>query len=247
MKNTMYITLPNLLRAILVQTVQTIKEQWCLIAGNPRQKKFAVLLLIVILALAVMQIDISRQIDTDSLIRIHVLGSSNSETDQALKLKVKDAVVAYLAPQLENSQSLEESRVIIQNNMAQITHIANETLAFEGSTDTVSLEYGHFDFPIKYYGSFSLPAGNYEALRILIGEAQGRNWWCVLFPPLCFTDSNIQNSADTISGKYTDETPEQKIVIKWRGKELIEKWMNRNSPQLTINQLAGNLLYNSIF
>ena len=228
MKNTMYITLPNLLRAILVQTIQTIKEQWCQIAGNPRQKKFAVLLLIVIVALAAMQIDISRQIDTDSLIRIHVLGSSDNEADQALKLKVKDAVVAYLAPQLEDSQSLDESRAIIQNNMSHITQIANETLALEGSTDTVSLQYGHFDFPIKYYGSFSLPAGNYEALRILIGEARGRNWWCVLFPPLCFTDSNVQTDTeytDLSSGKYTADVPEQKIVIKWRGKELIEKWM----------------------
>ena len=229
MKKTMYITFPNLLHAILVQGVQTIKNASHNIFQNPLQKKFFILLLMVVLALIAMQIDISRQIDTGSLIRIHVLGNSNSESDQALKLKVKDAVVAYLAPQLECSKSLDESREIIQKNMSQIANIANKTLAQQGSSDTVTLQYGNFDFPIKYYGGFSLPAGNYEALRILIGEAAGRNWWCVLFPPLCFTDSNAQATEDEASaapsGKYTADAPKQKIIIKWRGKELYEKWM----------------------
>lgn len=230
MKNTMYITLPKLLKAIITQALPRFKNEYRKIIHNPLQRNFAVFLLIVVLALTAMQIDISRQIDTDALIRIHVLGNSNSEADQALKLKVKDAVVAYLAPQLDCSQSLDESRTIIQKNMSQIVQIANETLSQNNCTDTVTAQYGHFDFPIKYYGSFSLPAGNYEALRILIGEAQGRNWWCVLFPPLCFTDSNVQintegENPDTSLGKYTADTPEQKIVIKWRGKELIEKWM----------------------
>ena len=226
MKKNIYITAPALLKAIFVQNVHTSKREWNRITHDPLQRKFIVIVLIVSLALIAMQIDISRQIDTDTHIRIHVLGNSNSETDQVLKLKVKDAVVAYLAPQLERSQSLDESREIIQKNMSQIVSVANVTLAQEGSTDTVTLQYGHFDFPIKYYGGFSLPAGNYEALRILIGEATGRNWWCVLFPPLCFTDSSVQpdDIADT-SGKYTNDIPTQKIVIKWRGKELYEKWM----------------------
>ena len=228
MKKTMYITFPQLLRAIFTQSIQWAKKECHKLIEHPLQKKFMLLVIVVALALVAMQIDIVRQIDTDSLIRIHVLGSSNSEDDQAIKLKVKDAVVAYLSPQLESSQSLDESRAIIQNNLGQITQIANATLAQNNSTDTVILQYGRFDFPVKYYGSFSLPAGNYEALRILIGEAQGRNWWCVLFPPLCFTDSNVQynetENPGTQSGKYTNDMPEQKIVIKWRGKELLEKW-----------------------
>ncbi len=189
------------------------------------QRKFAVVLLMVTLALVAMQIDISRQIDTKSLIRIHVLGNSNSDYDQDLKLKVKDAVVAYLAPQLEQSNSLDESRSIIQNHLPQIKQVSEDTLKLYCNTSKVSLQYGHFDFPIKYYGAFSLPAGNYEALRILIGEAQGRNWWCVLFPPLCFTDSNVTSTtqSDNPSGKYTDAAPESKLVIKWRGKELLQE------------------------
>ena len=234
MKRNMYITLPSLLQAIIVQNIQTMKHHAHHLMQTSPQKKFAVLLLIVILALIAMQIDISRQIDTDSLIRIHVLGNSNNEQDQALKLKVKDAVVAYLAPQFEASQSLEQSRTIIQQELSQIAQIANETLAAHGSSDTVTLQYGQFDFPVKYYGSFSLPAGRYEALRILIGEAKGRNWWCVLFPPLCFTDSNVIDPtvSETAekngkpSAKYTDDMPEQTIIIKWRGKELWSRWTN---------------------
>ena len=208
---------------------RNFKQELYTIWYDSLHRKFGALLLVVTIALCAMQIDITRQIDTDSLIRIHVLGNSNSVYDQELKVKVKDAVVSYLAPQLETSHSLEESREIIHKNMLHITQIANDTLAQLGSRDTVTLQYGHFDFPIKYYGSFSLPAGNYEALRILIGEAQGRNWWCVLFPPLCFTDTNLQQNStedsDTPSGKYTDDMPEQKIIIKWRGKELWEARM----------------------
>ena len=230
MKKTMYFTCPQLLRAIFAQGIQTSKNECHKIVANPFQKKFAILTILVILALIVMQIDISKQIDTDSLIRIHVLGNSNNEDDQAMKLKVKDAVVTYLSPQLEGATSLDESRSIIQNNLDQITQIANETLAQNNSTDTVTLQYGQFDFPVKYYGSFSLPAGTYEALRILIGDAQGRNWWCVLFPPLCFTDSNVQydttENSGTPSGKYTTDMPEQKIIIKWRGKELLKNSTN---------------------
>ena len=194
------------------------------------ERGFVVVLLVVFFALIAMQLDISRQIDTQSLIRIHVLGNSDSEADQALKIQVKDAVVGYLAPRLAESSSLDESRAVIQGQMPQIMQVANEVLALKGSNDRVTLQYGHFDFPIKYYGGFSLPAGNYEALRILIGEAQGRNWWCVLFPPLCFTDSNVENSnTQQALGKYTDELPAETLVIKWRGKELLEKTFNRKT------------------
>lgn len=216
------------MRAVLGTITKTVQRELGHFFNDPLQKKFAVLLLFVTIALISIQIDISREIDTNALIRIHVLGNSNSDSDQAIKITVKDAVVSYLAPQLESAQSLEESRKIIKENMNQIAQIANETLAKQGCNKTVTMQYGIFDFPVKYYGGFSLPAGRYEALRILIGEAKGQNWWCVLFPPLCFTDCNVQSAASeataTHTAKYTDELPEQKIIIKWRGKEL---WNNR--------------------
>lgn len=183
-----------------------------------QKSKSYVVLLALIYLIVISNLDISQQIDKDSLIRIHVLANSNSEPDQQLKLQVKDDVVRYLQPMLEQSHSIEESRTIIQNHMPQIEQTARRTLQQQNSDYDVTLQYGHFDFPVKYYGSFSLPSGNYEALRILIGEGQGRNWWCVLFPPLCFTDSNV-----SMSGKYTDVTPETEVVVKFKCVEWIKE------------------------
>lgn len=169
-------------------------------------------------------LEISEQIDKNSLIRIHVLANSDSQADQQLKLQVKDDVVRYLEPQLAQSHSIEESRQIIQNHLPQLEQTAKNTLQRLNSNYDVTLQYGHFDFPVKYYGGFSLPAGNYEALRILIGEGKGHNWWCVLFPPMCFTDSTTSTS-----GKYTDQTPKKKVVVKLKSVELFKKWTGQET------------------
>ncbi len=169
-------------------------------------------------------LEISEQIDKNSLIRIHVLANSDSQADQQLKLQVKDDVVRYLEPQLDQAHSVEESRQIIQNSLPQLEQTAKDTLQRLNSNYDVTLQYGRFDFPVKYYGGFSLPAGNYEALRILIGEGKGHNWWCVLFPPMCFTDSNT-----SASGKYTEQTPEKKVVIKLKSVELLKKWTGQET------------------
>lgn len=182
-----------------------------------KSKPYVVLLALVCL-IVISNIEISERIDKDSVIRIHVLANSNSEADQQLKLQVKDDVVRYLQPMLEQSGSIEESRQIIQNHLPQIEQTARRALQQHNSDYDVTLQYGHFDFPVKYYGSFSLPSGNYEALRILIGEGQGRNWWCVLFPPLCFTDSNV-----SASGKYTDQEPDTEIVVKFKSIEWLKE------------------------
>ena len=191
---------------------------------NPNRKQTLLLLSALLMLLFLSNIQCTREIDTDSLIRIHVLASSNSDTDQQLKLKVKDDVIRYLQPALKQSDSLAESRRIILSSLPQIEQTALQTLQQNGCEDTVTLQYGHFDFPVKYYGSFSLPAGNYEALRILIGEGKGRNWWCVLFPPLCFTDSNV-----SISGKYTDQTPDAHIQFKLKSVELLKSLQNKEN------------------
>lgn len=189
-----------------------------------QRKRTMIVLALLASFIFVSNIEFSTQIDSDNLIRIHVLANSDSQADQTLKLQVKDAVVSYLKPQLEQSSSVAESRQIIQHSMPQIEQIAQQTLQQQHSDYKVTLQYGHFNFPIKYYGSFSLPAGNYEALRILIGEGQGHNWWCVLFPPMCFTDNDA-----SLSGKYTDQTPEKKVVIKFKSAELIKKWADHEN------------------
>ena len=198
-----------------------------------QRRKAIIVLVLLALFIFVSNMEFATQIDSDSLIRIHVLANSDSQADQALKLQVKDAVVTYLKPQLEQSCSIAESRQIIQRSLPQIEQIAQQTLQQQHSGYQVTLQYGRFDFPIKYYGSFSLPAGNYEALRILIGEGQGHNWWCVLFPPMCFTDNDASSS-----GKYTDQTPEKKVVIKFKSAELLKKWTNHEKDTKDTSKLS---------
>lgn len=125
---------------------------------------------------------------SEKLIRFHVLANSDSEEDQALKMKVKDEVISFIAPKLENSSSIEESREILKENNDEIIEIATKCIKDNGYNYSVSTTLGKENFPTKVYGNITLPQGEYEAFRVLIGDADGANWWCVMFPPLCFVD-----------------------------------------------------------
>lgn len=126
----------------------------------------------------------------DSLIRFHVIANSDSDEDQKLKLKIKDKVIDYLYPFLSNSESLDESRQIIKNNMKKVREIAEQVIKENNYDYGVKVQLSRENFPDKSYGNITLPQGNYEAFRIIIGSGQGRNWWCVMFPPLCFVDES---------------------------------------------------------
>ena len=128
------------------------------------------------------------QLLTENFFRFHVLANSDSEEDQALKLKVRDAVIDYLEPGIKESDSKEATRAYILSHLPQITDVAGRTLRAAGSSQKLQVVVGESEFPTKSYGSVTLPAGRYEALRIEIGEAEGRNWWCVMFPTLCFVE-----------------------------------------------------------
>ncbi|MDR3269912.1 MAG: stage II sporulation protein R [Peptococcaceae bacterium] len=121
-------------------------------------------------------------------IRFHVLAHSDAPEDQSVKRAVRDAILERVAPELARSQSLAESREILQALLTVMAETARQEIVRQGRTDAVRIEYGQFDFPTKSYGTLVLPAGKYEAVRICIGRAEGSNWWCVLFPPLCFVD-----------------------------------------------------------
>lgn len=136
----------------------------------------------------------------DQLIRFHVLANSDSEKDQELKRAVRDAILKEVSPRLAVSKSLDESRQIIKKIRPDMESIGRSVVKMWGKDYSVSTEYGNFMFPTKSYGSLVLPAGNYEALRVVIGEGQGSNWWCVLFPALCFVDIN-QSTAVQVDGK----------------------------------------------
>jgi stage II sporulation protein R len=124
----------------------------------------------------------------NKLIRFHVIANSDTEEDQNLKLKIKNKVIDYLYPYLNASQSLEESRNIIKDKMDEVKKLAEEVIKDNNYSYGVKTELSHENFPEKSYGKITLPQGNYEAFRIIIGTGQGKNWWCVMFPPLCFVD-----------------------------------------------------------
>ncbi len=122
------------------------------------------------------------------VIRFHVLANSDSNLDQGVKLKVKDNVIKYIHPLLKESSSLDESRKILNENKDEIINIANKTLKENGQDYVATAEMAKQQFPVKSYGNIVFPSGEYEAFRILLGKAEGKNWWCVMFPPLCFVD-----------------------------------------------------------
>lgn len=143
------------------------------------------------------------------IIRFHVRANSDSEADQQLKLQVKSAVVEYMRPILEKSSSIEESRQLLKDNTKEIYNAAKNVLAENNSDYEVSVYFEQSYFPMKSYGDITLPPGEYEAFRIDIGQAQGKNWWCVLYPPLCFIDATTgtlpESSKEQLKNVLTDE------------------------------------------
>lgn len=125
---------------------------------------------------------------SDSVFRLHVLANSDSKEDQELKYKVRDSLIEYMNSLCGNCTNKNEAIEIANNHIDEFKSIAKNTVRSYGYDYDVNVEIGNFEFPVKQYGDISLPAGFYDALRVKIGEAQGQNWWCVMFPPLCFVD-----------------------------------------------------------
>lgn len=141
----------------------------------------------------------------DGIIRLHVKANSDTEEDQALKLKVRDRILKETAPLFEKSESIEETRAIVKENLDNIKSIAEEVIKEEGKDYKVEVNFGMTSFPTRKYGEMVLPAGEYEALLVTIGEGKGKNWWCVMFPPLCFVEmthgiaANTEESLDIVT------------------------------------------------
>jgi len=160
----------------------------------------------------------------NSLIRFHVLANSDNKEDQNLKLKVKDEVINYLYSYLKDSKSLEESRNILKEQEDYVKEIANKVIKENGFNYSIKTELGYENFP-KSYGSIVLPQGKYEAFRIIIGNGKGHNWWCVMFPPLCFTDVTKGQVEEEKSKEELDE------VIEKEKKEILEEDSKRNNKK----------------
>ncbi|MCT4607124.1 MAG: stage II sporulation protein R [Marinisporobacter sp.] len=183
----------------------------------------------------------------EQLIRFHVLANSDSPEDQALKLKVRDRIISEMNPKFDQSKSLDETREIIKKNLKSIEKIAMEEIKKNNYQYFVKATLGDFDFPTKNYGCITMPAGNYEALRVVIGKGEGANWWCVLFPPLCFIDMKNgltdERTKKEMMNVLTEEefkmistaSSEGKIPIKLKFKvvEILEE------AKLKLNKVVG--------
>ncbi len=125
---------------------------------------------------------------SDSVFRLHVIANSNSDEDQNLKYIVRDDLIEYMNSITKNITSKDEAINLVNQNITRFKEIAKNTISSQGFNYDVNISIGKYDFPTKDYGDISLPSGIYDALKVEIGNATGENWWCVMFPPLCFVD-----------------------------------------------------------
>lgn len=144
-----------------------------------------------------------------NVLRLHVIANSDTEADQNLKYKVRDEILKYMNSICVNCKTKDEAIQILNDNKEKFEEIALNTIIKEGYNYDVTQKIGNFYFPTKTYGDIVFPAGNYDALRIEIGEAKGKNWWCVMFPSLCFVDISNgivpDNSKEELKNTLTEE------------------------------------------
>lgn len=166
-------------------------------------KMVIILTFLLFLYTTICAISYAQNISTDlaeSVFRLHVLANSDSEEDQNLKYVVRDRLLNYMNSICKNCKTKQEAISLVEQNQDTFQQIAIDTIQEQGYSYSVQIKIGNFEFPTKNYGDISLPAGYYDALRVEIGEAKGQNWWCVMFPPLCFVDVS--------SGVVPDESKE---------------------------------------
>ena len=161
---------------------------------------------------------------SNSVFRLHVIANSDSDEDQELKYQVRDEVLEYMNEISSDCSSKEEVVNLVYEYQDEFKQIAEQVIKDNGYDYTVNIRIGNFDFPTKDYGDISLPAGNYDVLRIEIGEATGQNWWCVMFPPLCFVD--------VTSGIVPDES-----------KEVIKENLNEEEYDLVSNKESSDIKF----
>jgi stage II sporulation protein R len=149
----------------------------------------------------------------DNLIRLHVLANSDSREDQQLKYEIRDMVLELMRNELKESRDPEQTKYIINSNLNRVEEIAASVIRSRGKAYDVKATLGSYPFPTKTYGDVTLPAGNYQALRVVIGKGEGTNWWCVLFPPLCFVDATHGTIPDHVREKLKDSLTNEEYSI----------------------------------
>ena len=186
-----------------------------------------------------------RKNEHEGIIRLHVIANSSTVGDQALKLKVRDAVIEYLQKQ-DDLCTIDDTREYLEANLGSLEKISEGIIAANGRGYSAHAKLGVRYIPEKTYGDITVPAGNYEALNITLGDGEGENWWCVLFPPLCLLDEGTEsdaaaddaNDAQSADAADTDKSKggsadassssdsladEQRLHLKWKIAELLER------------------------
>ncbi len=164
---------------------------------------------------------------SENILRLHVIANSDTKEDQETKLKVKDIIVAYLQSNLKDVHTKEEALSLLSNHIVELKNIATNYLRELGYTYEVEVSVGPAYFPIKTYGDITLLAGEYDALRIKLGDAVGKNWWCIIFPTLCYVDTTYQvvpeESKEELQQLLTQDEynsiitkKEAKVVVKFK-------------------------------
>lgn len=206
-------------------------------------------LLVIIMALSFLPVHGESEI-YDTVVRLHVIANSDSEEDQALKLRVRDAILTVTTPLVEDCKNQDEAVAALEAGMEDIRAAAEAVILAEGRDDlagTVTIKLGLEDYPERTYESCCFPSGRYVSLRVCIGEAAGKNWWCVLFPPLCLSAASASSSAAPASKATAEkkesaedafisvgltkdqygiitETGKTKYKVRFKLLELIQEW-----------------------
>lgn len=176
----------------------------------------------------------------NNVFRLHVIANSDSEEDQNLKYIVRDSILSYVNGILENINNKEDVVLTINNHIDEIKNIAQQAVYNEGFTYDVEIEVGNFKFPTKTYGNISFPPGLYDALRVKIGNASGKNWWCVMFPPLCFVDVS--------SGIVPEDSKElMESNLSSEDYALVSSSKNTTKIKFKVVEVLQNLTINGIF
>lgn len=172
----------------------------------------------------------------DTVVRLHVLANSDSEEDQALKLRVRDAVLSVTGPMVEGCTTRTEAMAALEVGRLEIYRAACEVIAAAGRDDAIDIRLGREDYPTRTYETCAFPAGEYVSLRVCIGEAEGQNWWCCLFPPLCLSAATADRQANEEAfvevGLNRDqygiitETRSTKYKARFKLLELVQGWFD---------------------
>ncbi len=165
----------------------------------------------------------------NEVIRFHVLANSDTEEDQNLKLAVRDAVIAQVDALSAESETVQDAKAVLMAHAEKILQTASQTVKEQGYDYPVSISFGREAYPTRYYEGMQFPAGTYESVRLVIGEGQGQNWWCVLFPPLC-VDASCAREEMVESGftqsqiKILTDRDNPRYVLRFRALEVLQEW-----------------------